>query len=199
MDRNGGVAMKMLWLTAAGSIPLTATDSSAQRLLERDGIELRGTALVTYGAGTCNVLEDRETAESYERKKANHGKPVDVWQLDFSVYNGSGKPLDHLIARYRIVAEWPPCTNWTGPTGTYPKQVEWGGAAGHIQESGQSAVAPGETKRDTVFVVVFHEHEPRFENWSLDYQLGEAAVPRGLCLGGEWTVKSSHFQRIQFK
>jgi len=23
---------------------------------------------------------------------------------------------------------------------------------------------------------VFHEHEPRFENWSLDYDFGETAV-----------------------
>lgn len=102
--------------------PLTVAETQAQRLLESDGIELRGTArIVTFAAGTCNVLEDRESAAAYELKKANHGKPVDVWQLEFSVYNGSGRYLAHLIARYQIAAEWPPCTNWSGPSGTYAK------------------------------------------------------------------------------
>ena len=158
-------------------LPLTVAEAHAQRLLESDGIELRGTArIVTFGAGACSVVEDRETAAEYERKKANHGKPVDVWQLDFSVHNGSEQYLDHLIARYQIAAEWPPCTNWSGPSGTYAEQVQWGGAAGHIQESGRNVVSPGETKTATVFLVVFHEDEPRFENWSLDYEFGETAV-----------------------
>lgn len=160
-------------------LPLTAADAQAQRLLETDGIELRGTArIVAFGAGTCNVREDRETAAEYQRKKANHGKPVDVWQLEFSVYNGSGHYLDHLIARYRIAAEWPPCTNWSGEYGSYPKQVQWSSTSGFIQKSGRNVVAPRETRTDTVFLVVFHEHEPRFDNWSLDYEFGEAAGAR---------------------
>jgi len=158
-------------------LPLTVAEAHAQRLLESDGIQLRGTArIVTYGAGTCNVAEDRETAVAYERKKANHGRPVDVWQLDFSVYNGSGRYLDHLIARYQIASEWPPCTNWSGPSGTYAEPVQSSSTAGHIQESGRNVVAPDETLTKTVFLVVFHEHEPRFDNWSLDYDFGQTAV-----------------------
>ena len=58
-------------------------------LLETDGIELRGEAqLVMSGGGTCNVLE---SDTSYEAKKENHGAPMDVWRLDFSVRNGSGR------------------------------------------------------------------------------------------------------------
>ena len=119
-----------------------------QRLLEVEGIELRGGArVVEYGAGTCNVSEERETAASYERKKANHGQPVDVWQLDFSVYNGSGRPLDHLIANYRVASENPPCTNWSWPdAGRYPGPIEWGDLAGFIQRSGSgNPTPPGET------------------------------------------------------
>jgi len=182
-------------------LPLTVAEAHAQRLLESDGIELRGTArIVTFRAGTCNVVEDRETAVAYERKKANHGKPVDVWQLDFSVHNGSGRYLDHLIARYQIASEWPPCTNWSGPSGTYSEQVEWASTAGHIQESGRNVVAPDQTLTKTVFLVVFHEHEPRFENWSLDYDFGEtaagttgqrsAALQRWLELRGEATPET---------
>ncbi len=159
-------------------LPFTVAEAHAQRLLEIDGIQLRGTArIVTFGAGICNVDEERETAITYERKKANHGQPVDVWQLDFSVYNGSGRYLDHLIATYQIASEWPPCTNWSGPSGTYSEPVEWARTAGHIQESGRNVVAPDQTLTKTVFLVVFHEHEPHFENWSLDYDFGETAVP----------------------
>jgi len=182
-------------------LPLSVAEAHAQRLLESDGIELRGTArIVTFRAGTCNVVEDRETAVAYERKKANHGQPVDVWQLDFSVHNGSGRYLDHLIARYQIASEWPPCTNWSGPSGTYSEPVQWSSTAGHIQESGRNVVAPDETLTKTVFLVVFHEHEPRFDNWSLDNDFGEtavattgqrsAAVQRWLELRGEATPEA---------
>ena len=149
-----------------------------QRLLDVEGIELRGSArVVEYGAGTCNVSEERETAASYEQKKANHGQPVDVWQLDFSVYNGSGRPLDHLIANYRVASENPPCTNWTWPdAGRYPGPIEWGDLAGFIQRSGSgNPTPPGETLTDTKYVFAFHEHAPRFDTWSVDYNF--AATP----------------------
>ena len=159
-----------------------AADLQGQRLLEVEGIELRGSArVVEYGAGTCNVSEERETAASYEQKKANHGQPVDVWQLDFSVYNGSGRPLDHLIANYRVASESPPCTNWTWPdAGRYPGPIEWGDLAGFIQRSGSgNPTAPGETLTDTKYVFAFHDHAPRFDTWSVDYNFAAAPPPAG--------------------
>ena len=162
------------------------TDGHAQRLLETDGIELRGTArVVTYGAAVCNVVEASHTEEEYERIKANHGQPLDVWQLDFSVYNGSGKWLDHLIARYGIESKWPPCTNWSGdgpgggPSGTYSGPVEWASTIGHIQKSGRNVVAPGATLTATTFIIAFHEDQPRFANWSLDFTFGKSAGSDG--------------------
>ena len=149
----------------------------AQRLLEVGGIELRSSArVVEYGAGTCNVSEERETAASYEQKRANHGQPVDVWQLDFSVYNGSGRPLDHLIANYRVASENPPCTNWSWPdAGRYPGPIEWGDLAGFIQRSGSgNPTPPGETLTDTKYVFAFHDHAPRFDTWSVDYNFASA-------------------------
>ena len=168
-------------LVAIGGLGLAAADAGAQRLLSLEGIELRGSVrVVEYGAGECNVIERSETAVEYERKRANHGQPLDIWQVDVAVYNGSGRWLDHVIARYQIESAWPPCTNWSQPAaGRYPALVEWAGAAGHIQESGRNVVAPEETLSVTHFIIVFHEDEPpRFENWSLQYDLGElAAVP----------------------
>ena len=85
-----------------------AADARGQQLLEVDGIELRGEVqLVISGGGMCNVLE---SDTSYEAKKENHGTPMDVWRLDFTVRNGSGRWLDHLIARFQIESKWPDCT-----------------------------------------------------------------------------------------
>ena len=174
-----GMAITLVFL-------VMVTDGHAQRLLETDGIELRGTArVVTYGAAVCNVVEASHSEEEYERIKANHGQPLDVWQLDFSVYNGSGKWLDHLIARYGIESKWPPCTNWSGdgpgggPSGTYSGPVEWASTIGHIQKSGRNVVAPGATLTDTTFIIVFHEEQPRFANWSVDFTFGKSAGSDG--------------------
>ena len=99
--------------TALTLLPVLAADARAQLLLAVDGVELHGTVRrIMPGAGTCNVLE---TDTSYEAKKANHGAPMDVWRLDFSVRNGSGRWLDHLIARYEVECKWLDCTNWSGP------------------------------------------------------------------------------------
>ena len=121
-----------------------AVEGRGRQLLEIDGVELRGdTQLVLSGGGTCNVLE---SDTSYEERKENHGDPMDIWRLDFSVHNGSGRWLDHLIARYGIESEWPECTNWDGPdAGAFAQSVEWANSNGHIQESGHNVVAPGRT------------------------------------------------------
>ena len=153
-----------------------AADASAQRLMETDGIELRGAArIVTFAAGLCNVVEASHTAAEYERIRGNHGQPLDVRQLDFSVYNGSGKWLDHLIARYGIESRWPDCTNWSEPSGTYSDLVHWTSTSDFIQETGRNVVAPGATLTETKFIIVFHEDPPlQFSNWSVDFTFGES-------------------------
>ena len=152
-----------------------AVEGRGRQLLEIDGIELRGTEqLVLSGGGTCNVLE---SDTSYEARKDNHGVPMDIWRLDFAVTNGSGRWLDHLIARFQIESAWPDCTNWDGPeAGQFPQSIEWAGSAGHIQESGRNAVAPGQTLTDTKFLIVLRgDPQPRFANWSMDFDF--ATVP----------------------
>ena len=163
---------------------LLAADARGQRLLEVDGIELHGAAqLVQSGGGTCNVLE---TDSRYEEKQANHGAPMDIWRLDFTVRNGSGRWLDHLIARFQIASEWPECTNWDVPDAArlaveYPSAIiEWGGSIGHIQESGRNVVSPGHTLTDTKLLIVLRgDPEPRFSNWSMDFNIAAAPPPPG--------------------
>ena len=180
LDMRWGMAMAVMVLAMV-------EDASAELLLETDGIELRGTArVVTYEASLCNVEEASHTEEEYERIKANHGQPLDVWQLDFSVYNGSGKWLDHLIALYGIESKWPDCTNWSGdgpgggPSGTYSGPVQWTGTAGHIQETGRNVVAPGATLTATTFILVFHEDPPpQFADWSVNFRFGKPVTAGG--------------------
>ena len=151
-----------------------AADARGQQLLEVDGIELRGEAqLVMSGGGTCNVLES-DTA--FEAKKENHGAPMDIWRLDFSVRNGSGRWLDHLIARFQIESAWPDCTNWDGPDAAgFEQPIEWADSIGHIQESGRNVVAPGRSLTETKFFIVLRgDPEPRFSNWSMDFNFAVA-------------------------
>lgn len=170
-------------LLAVALVAPAAPGVRAQVLLERDGIELRGRATVVEGgAGTCFVSEERESAASYERKKGNDGERVDLWRMDFSVYNGSGEPLDHLVADYRIVSENPPCSDWSWPDAErHPGLIGWGNVAGLIQRSGPgNAVPPGETLSDTRYIFALHRHEPRFASGSVDFTFGmdaPAAAP----------------------
>ena len=69
--------------------------------------------------------------------------PMDIWRLDFTVRNGSGRWLDYLIARFQIEAEWPDCTNWEVPAAArFPQNIEWADSIGTIQESGRNVVPP---------------------------------------------------------
>ena len=153
-----------------------AVDAHGQRLLEADGVELLGEAqLVMAGGGTCNVLES-DTA--YEANKENDGAPMDIWRLDFSVRNGSGRWLDHLIARYQIDSEWPDCTNWDGPGAGQFQPLEWADSIGFIQESGRNVVAPDQTLTQTKFFIVLRgDPEPRFANWSMDFDFAVNPPP----------------------
>ena len=152
---------------------LLAVSSSAETLYDREGIQLQGTArVVTYEASTCRVLEERHSETEYEELKANHGRPLHVWQLDFSAYNGTGKALSYLKAGFEIESGWPPCTNWNGPSGTYSKPVLWAGSFQLLQKL--DGMEPGEVVRDTVFLLAFHEHQPVYKRWGVEFGLAES-------------------------
>ena len=159
--------------------PVLAPDARAQLLFEDQGVELHGTARLELSeAGTCNVLE---SDTSYEEKQANHGAPMDIWRLDFSVRNGSGRWLDHLIARFQIESAWPDCTNWDVPTAyRFPQGIEWAGSIGNIQESGRNVVSPGQTLTETRYLIVLRgDPEPRFSHWSMNFDFAAAPPPAG--------------------
>ena len=170
-------------IVAALLVPMLVTDVRGQRLLEIDGIELYGEAeLVQAGGGTCNVLE---SDTNYETRKENNGAPMDIWRLDFTVLNRSGRWLDHLIARFQIASQWPECTNWEIPdSGTlvarYSTLIEWSDSIGFIQKSGRNVVSPGQSLIDTTLLIVLRgDPEPRFSNWSVDFNFAVNPPPPG--------------------
>ena len=145
-----------------------------------DGISLRGTVrLLKSNAATCNVLEANEP--SYEEKRVNQDQPLHLWELEFSVFNGSGRPLDHLIAYYDIASPWPPCTNWTENyelEGDYVYlQVQWADPSGHIQQTGAATpTLPNQTHTETILLLAFNGVRPQFTDWSVNYTFMEGQV-----------------------
>ena len=158
--------------------PLELT-MAAETLFEREGIELSGSVrMVARAVGTCEVREASHSEEVYEQIKENHGQPLNVWRLDYSAYNGSGKPLAFLRAHFRVESQWPPCTSWSGPEGSYSKPVQWTGSFQVLKKP--YGMGPGEEVSDMIFVLAFHEHRPRFESWDVNYRFGKPmAVPAG--------------------
>ena len=157
-------------LLAMGVAPAAAED-----LYDKDGVQLWTSArLVTRDAATCHILEDRHPDEEYERLKVNEGQPLHVWRMDLKAANYSGKTIDYLRASVDVEAEWPPCTNWDWDTSQlYPGGVIWAGGLLGFQDVGE--VLPGEEVGETMFLLVFHDEEPGFGRWSIDYDFGEAA------------------------
>ena len=173
MDRILTLALIMSAVSVVGA--------RAQLLLDEQGVQLHGTAqLAIPGGGTCNVLE---SDTSYEAKKANHGKPMDVWRLDFSVSNRSGRWLDHLVARLQVASEWPACTNWSEPDPVRLREagsvmLGWTDTSFLIQESGRNVVAPGATLTGTKLVIVLRgDPDPRFASWSVNFDFGSGRPP----------------------
>lgn len=158
---------------AAVALGLQASGAEAQRLMRQDGVELRGSSRVAaYAAAECVVRNGFEGDDKVV-DPANQGQPLDVWQLDVSVYNGSGKWLEYVDARYEIQSEGPPCSSWDGPpAGTVDGVIE---SAGHHNTMQVRNMGPGETVTETVFLIVFHDDEPpRFSESSLQYDFAQS-------------------------
>ena len=165
---------------------LLAAGAPAATLWEQDGVSLEGSVrLVARAAATCVVSADGQSPEGYEAMKANHGQPLHVWRLDYEVYNGSGRGLSQVTAHMRIESEWPPCSRWDGPTGSFPGPLEWAGSFKTLQRTG--GLGAGEEAGETVYVLAFHDRQPRFANWQVDFRFG---APSGAQPGGQSPVRA---------
>ena len=138
--------------------------------------------LVVSNAAVCNVLEEKYTAQEYEQLKANQGQPLDLWQVDFAVRNESGREIEYLRASRRVHSEHPPCTNWSGegpgggpvlPEPSLLISTGWGDYYQVLQRP--SGMRLGQQERSARYLVVFHEHQPRFGEWDIDYTFAKEA------------------------
>ena len=171
-------------LGVGNSIP----SARAEILYDKEGVQLQGTArIASRNAATCNVLEEKYSPEEYEKLKANQDRPLHVWQLDFSAHNNTGRTLDFLQANFDIQAPQAPCTNWSGegpgrgPAGDF---TDLQGNRGFVEPAGVtfkglsrvSAMGAGEVARDRMFMLVFHEHEPVFKRWSVNFNFARESA-----------------------
>ena len=129
---------------------------------------------------THNAVEANEP--SYEEMRVNQDQSLHLWELEYSVFNGSGRALDHLIAHYDIDSPWPPCTNWTenyrlGAEHDFI-QVQWEGPSGRIQHTGSATpTLPNPTNAETKLLLAFNGVRPEFTDWSVNYTFMEGEVP----------------------
>ena len=173
-------------LAIALGVEMLIPSAMAEILYDKEGIQLQGSArIVSRNAATCNVLEEKYSPEEYEELKGNQDQPLHVWRLDFSAHNNTGKTLDFLQANFDIQATQSPCTNWSGegpgggPAGDFTDEK---GNPGFVQPAGVSfkglsRVSPmgaGEVARDRMFMLVFHEYEPVFKRWSVNFNFARA-------------------------
>ena len=164
------------WIAATALLAMIP--ALAETFHSQDGVVFEGTLRkVVPQAAVCNVLEQNHPPDEYELLKPNHGRPLDLWQVDFAVRNESGRQIDHLRASSWVRAEHPPCTNWSGegpgggpvlPQPSLLVPTVWSDYFQMLQRA--DGMGPGEQEHRSLYLVVFEEHQPRFGEWDIDYR-----------------------------
>ena len=150
--------------------------SQAEVLYDQDGIVLKGEArVVAFGAATCQVLAEQVPEASYEKMKHNHGEALDIWQMSYSVHNGTGKTLAYLRAQFYIESEWPPCTSWETDPSAHAIDYKWAGSTPLVDMPYGMRV--DQTIHEKVYLLVFRGQEPFFREWDVHFRFdGDAPV-----------------------
>ncbi len=158
---------------------LTVHPSQAEILYDQDGIQFQASFRVThYNAYTCDVPEDRVPEKKYEQIKDNHGQPIHIWQVSYSVYNSTQKGLDYLRAFVEIDSNWPPCHSWTAnPDLRMPGAIEWAGHWGLIQMP--NGMRPLQAVQEETYLLIFHTEQPLIDRWDINYTFDDDPAPGG--------------------
>ena len=173
-----------VWFAAA---LLAAVPAAAETFHSEDGVLFEGTIRrVVSGAALCKVLEEKYSEQEYERLKGNQGQPLDLWQVDFAVRNESGRAIEYLRASGWVRSEHPPCTNWSGegpgggpllPAPSLLIPIVWSDYYEVLQMP--YGMRPGQQVRRSIYLVVFHEHQPRFGEWEIDHRFAAGSSTAG--------------------
>ncbi len=172
------------------ALTLTASRSSdRQELLKTaDGVSLYGVVrLVQRDAATCHVdLEEEwippETMQKFD--ESLEGQPFHLWEVIFSVSNGSNREIEYLNAHSHIDPSWSGCTelrphyelegNYSGAEVEY-----WSATAGILHPGGARPMPPGQTESETVLLMALHGNRPRFSDWNVTYTFEDPGNPVG--------------------
>ena len=179
--------MKTVALTIWGvAAALAAAAAHAETFYDKDGVQFEGTLRkVVSQAGVCNVLEEKYSEAEYEKLKANQDQPLDLWRVDFSIRNGSGRGIDYLNASSWVLAEYPPCTNWSGPERAPLEASVWVVWGDHLVPMQMPhGMRAGQEERSAVYLMVFHEHRPTIGEWDIDYTFAREASAGRVPAGG---------------
>ena len=136
---------------------LTGSDARTETLKESNDVVFRGKARIEVKrAATCSGGK-------------HNGEPLHIWRLDYSVENESRDRLESVTAQVRITSPQPPCKEWSALPNGYnalgiSKPLLWGDSV-HVLQG--SDIAPDKRVDDAVFVLVFHDQEPKFGDPSL--------------------------------
>ena len=151
----------------------------AEIFYNQDGIQFQGSIrTLAYNAYTCNVLEEKHSAEEYEKIKAYQGQPLHIWQVDYSVYNGSGKTLSYLRAQLDVESNWPPCDNWDrSPDLDFHEFAEWTGRGYTIGMP--HGMRLNQVEQETDYLLVFHTEQPWIGRWDIKYTFDDDPTPGG--------------------
>ena len=145
-----------------------AAPGVAQSLAEDQGVELHGRITVAaYGYSECIVMETHHSESHYEEIKENHGERLHIYRVDLSVYNGSGRAVEYVLANANLdAADELACTTHEEGADFVPIMPVVFPIS--LQEYGvgkPAALLPGETVTKTEYVRVWiDDPAPRFAN-----------------------------------
>ncbi len=158
--------------------------TQAEILYQKDGIQFQASVRVfRYNAYTCNVLEEKHSDEKYEELKANQGRPLHLWQVSYSVYNGTEKGIEYLRAFVDVGSNWPPCDNWDKSSGWNINELpvseipQWAGIWGLIQMP--HGMRPLQAVQEEKYLLVFHTEQPGIDRWDINYTFDDDPTPSG--------------------
>ena len=171
---------------------LAAGSAAAETFYRQDGVVFEGTIRQAVSeAAVCNVLEEKYTEQEYEKLKANHGRPLDLWQVDFTVRNESSREIEYLRASSWVRSEHPPCTNWSGagpgggpvlPEPSLLIPIVWTDYYEVLQKP--SGMRRDQQERRALYLLVFDGQRPQFGEWDIDYRFAYGATAGAVRGGG---------------
>ena len=156
-----------------------AAPGVAQSLAEDQCVELHGRITVAaYGYSECIVMETHHSESHYEEIKENHGERLHIYRVDLSVYNGSGRAVEYVLANAILdAADELACTTHEEGADFVPIMPVVFPIS--LQEYGvgkPAALLPGETATETEYVRVWiDDPAPRFANRRFSFGFADSS------------------------